>query len=51
MSPATTGRPSSSPTSPIDEPRERLHAALDKAGIARERFRPLMAGEVWDVPG
>lgn len=34
----------------IDEPRERLHKALDGEGIARDRFRPLLPGEVWDVP-
>jgi L-ascorbate metabolism protein UlaG (beta-lactamase superfamily) len=35
---------------PLDEPRQRLHAALDRAGIARDRFRPMLPGEVWDVP-
>lgn len=35
---------------PIADPRERLHAALDRQGIARERFRPLLPGEVFDVP-
>jgi len=35
---------------PIGEPRDKLHAALDARGIARERFRPMRAGEVWDVP-
>lgn len=34
----------------IDEPRRRLHAALDRRGIPRERFRPMLPGEVWDVP-
>lgn len=35
---------------PIDEPRERLFRVLDERGIPRERFRPMLAGEVWDVP-
>ena len=35
---------------PIGEPHERLHAALDRHGISRERFRPLLPGEVFDVP-
>ena len=35
---------------PIDEPRQKLFAALDAKGIARERFRPMLPGEVWDVP-
>lgn len=35
---------------PLEEPRDRLHAALDRAGIARARFRPMHPGEVWDVP-
>ncbi|HHZ10843.1 MAG TPA: MBL fold metallo-hydrolase [Rhizobiales bacterium] len=35
---------------PIEEPRQRLLAALDRKGIPRERFRPMLAGEVWDVP-
>jgi L-ascorbate metabolism protein UlaG (beta-lactamase superfamily) len=34
----------------IGEPRDRLLAALDAEGIPRERFRPLLPGEVWDVP-
>ena len=34
---------------PIDEPRQRLAAELDRRGIAQERFRPMLAGEVWDV--
>ena len=25
-------------------------AALDAGGIARERFRPMLPGEVWDIP-
>lgn len=35
---------------PLEEPRDRLHAALEREGIARERFRPMLPGEVWDVP-
>lgn len=35
---------------PVEEPAERLYAALDVAGVDRERFRPLRPGEVWDVP-
>ncbi len=35
---------------PIDEPRNRLHSALDAQGIGRERFRAMVPGEVWDVP-
>ena len=34
----------------IDEPRQRLLETLDASGIARERFRPMLPGEVWDVP-
>lgn len=34
----------------IEEPRDLLLAALDTAGIARERFRPLQPGEAWDIP-
>jgi L-ascorbate metabolism protein UlaG (beta-lactamase superfamily) len=34
----------------IDEPREALFAELDAQGVPRERFRPLLPGEVWDVP-
>jgi L-ascorbate metabolism protein UlaG (beta-lactamase superfamily) len=34
----------------IEAPKEALHRALDQAGIARERFRPMHAGEVFDVP-
>jgi L-ascorbate metabolism protein UlaG (beta-lactamase superfamily) len=34
----------------IDEPRQRLLAALDASGIARQRFRPMLPGEVWSVP-
>lgn len=35
---------------PVEEPREHLHAALDAGGVARERFRPMLPGEVWEVP-
>ncbi len=35
---------------PLEEPREQLHLALDEAGIDRSRFRPMLPGEVWDVP-
>ena len=35
---------------PIDEPRDRLLAALDAKGLPRESFRPMLPGEVWDVP-
>jgi L-ascorbate metabolism protein UlaG (beta-lactamase superfamily) len=34
----------------IETPRDHLFAAMDRAGIARERFRPMLPGEVWDVP-
>jgi L-ascorbate metabolism protein UlaG (beta-lactamase superfamily) len=35
---------------PIDEPRERLHAAVDRAGLERDRFRAMQPGQTWDVP-
>jgi len=35
---------------PIDEPRARLLAALAAKGLSRETFRPMLPGEVWDVP-
>jgi L-ascorbate metabolism protein UlaG (beta-lactamase superfamily) len=35
---------------PIDEPRQRLAAALDRAGVDAECFRPMLPGEAWDVP-
>ncbi len=35
---------------PMQEPVEKLAEALDAAGVARERFRALQPGEVWDVP-
>lgn len=34
----------------IEEPRDALHVALDEQGVDRERFRPMLPGEVWDVP-
>ncbi|MBZ9675328.1 MBL fold metallo-hydrolase [Mesorhizobium sp. ES1-1] len=35
---------------PVAEPAEKLGQALDAEGIARERFRPMLPGEVWEVP-
>jgi L-ascorbate metabolism protein UlaG (beta-lactamase superfamily) len=35
---------------PIDEPLRKLEAALADKGVAAGRFRPMRAGEVWDVP-
>ncbi len=35
---------------PIDEPREKLVAALVERNVETGRFRPMLAGEVWDVP-
>ena len=35
---------------PVDEPRKRLLAALDSQGTAARAFRPMLPGEVWDVP-
>lgn len=35
---------------PADEPRRLLQEALDRRGIARERFRAMLPGEVWDIP-
>ncbi len=35
---------------PIDEPRQRLAAALEKRGVDASRFRPMLPGEVWQVP-
>jgi L-ascorbate metabolism protein UlaG (beta-lactamase superfamily) len=35
---------------PIDEPGRLLADALKARGLARERFRPMLPGEVWDVP-
>ena len=34
----------------VDAPREALFQALDEQGVARETFRPMLPGEVWDVP-
>lgn len=34
---------------PIDEPRDLLFEALDRHGVPRQRFRPMLPGEVWDV--
>ncbi len=34
----------------IEQPVEALHAALDARKIARERFRPMRPGEVFEVP-
>jgi len=34
----------------IEEPREKLSAALAAAGVAPGRFRAMRPGEVWDVP-
>ncbi|SMC88648.1 MBL fold metallo-hydrolase [Rhizobium sp. RU36D] len=35
---------------PIDQPVTHLRAALDRHGVAHDRFRPLLPGEVFDVP-
>lgn len=35
---------------PIEEPRDRLLQALNWRGIALDRFRPMLPGEIWDVP-
>jgi L-ascorbate metabolism protein UlaG (beta-lactamase superfamily) len=35
---------------PVEEPRDRLLSSLDARGVERTRFRPMLAGEVWDVP-
>lgn len=35
---------------PLEEPRDGLFAALDAHGVARDRFRPMLPGEVWEVP-
>lgn len=34
---------------PVTEPRDLLLAALDREGIARDRFRPMLPGEVWEI--
>jgi L-ascorbate metabolism protein UlaG (beta-lactamase superfamily) len=36
---------------PIEEPRDVLHATLDQRSIRRDRFRPMLPSEVWDLPG
>ena len=35
---------------PVEEPREKLWEALDTHKLERERFRPMLPGEVWDIP-
>jgi len=35
---------------PLEEPRDRLRSALDAHGVAHDRFRPMLPGEVWEVP-
>lgn len=35
---------------PIEQPVEHLRAALHRHGVAQDRFRPLLPGEVFDVP-
>lgn len=35
---------------PIDEPRQKLVEALAAHGVPLDRFRPMLPGEVWDVP-
>ena len=35
---------------PIEEPRERLLSAMEAKGLSPETFRPMLPGEVWDVP-
>ncbi len=34
----------------VDDPIRALHRALDAKGVARERFRPMRPGEVFEVP-
>jgi L-ascorbate metabolism protein UlaG (beta-lactamase superfamily) len=34
----------------IEEPRVKLVEALAKHGVAPERFRPMLPGEVWNIP-
>jgi L-ascorbate metabolism protein UlaG (beta-lactamase superfamily) len=35
---------------PIEEPRAKLFEALKRHEVAAKRFRPMLPGEVWDVP-
>ncbi len=35
---------------PVDEPGRKLVEALEIHDVPRERFRPMLPGEVWDVP-
>jgi L-ascorbate metabolism protein UlaG (beta-lactamase superfamily) len=35
---------------PLEQPRQKLVEALSRHEVAQERFRPMLAGEVWDVP-
>ncbi|MEO4001216.1 MBL fold metallo-hydrolase [Mesorhizobium sp. CAU 1732] len=35
---------------PMNAPRDHLHAALDRHGVDRDRFRAMLSGEVWDIP-
>jgi L-ascorbate metabolism protein UlaG (beta-lactamase superfamily) len=35
---------------PIEQPRDDLRVALAMAGVDETRFRPLVAGEAWDIP-
>lgn len=34
----------------VEEPRDALAVAVETHGVAAERFRPMLPGEVWDVP-
>jgi len=34
---------------PVEEPRDLLHQALDREGIPRDRFRPMLPGEIWEL--
>ncbi len=35
---------------PLEEPRQKLAEALAAHGVAPDRFRPMLPGEVWNVP-
>jgi L-ascorbate metabolism protein UlaG (beta-lactamase superfamily) len=35
---------------PIEEPRQKLTEALQAHRVRQERFRPMLPGEIWDVP-